>query len=323
MEYKFEFLSCNNFADQKRQEDDFSTYLLVPTTYKTREFCQEISAIQLEPSQVGKVILPSYANPYPLSAHENPQLSSLFALEITPLAKILAEFNTKNAVIDSYTQFFAAQASLDEDARPGVTEWRSGLHLDLTMPELKKLIRDAEDDLMAHLFLSSIEESQRKLRTHGVGYVLLQLLAIQVQLGEPLNLNGDTLKDLADGSIRPVPVEGVDALAAMFVWAGFQRRAAKENWTMVKYEESAKKFYADHSIFDPDLRPPTFERIRASENEPSQTISVDEPKRNSHKRKNVETASRRGTKREKISSDMEEPGVEFSATAQRRSTRSK
>ncbi|KAJ7233644.1 hypothetical protein C8J57DRAFT_1576160 [Mycena rebaudengoi] len=71
----------------------------------------------------------------------------------------------------------------------------------------------------------------------------------------------------------------------LFVWAGFQRRAAKENWTMVKYEESAKKFYADHSIFDPDLRPPTFERIRASENEPSQTISVDEPKRNSHKRK--------------------------------------
>jgi hypothetical protein len=52
MEYKFEFLSCNNFADQKRQEDDFSTYLLVPTTYKAREFCQEISAIQLEPSQV-------------------------------------------------------------------------------------------------------------------------------------------------------------------------------------------------------------------------------------------------------------------------------
>jgi hypothetical protein len=91
-------------------------------------------------------------------------------------------------------------------------------------------------------------------------------------------------------------VEGVDALTAMFVWAGFQRRAAKENWTMVKYEETAKKFYADHSIFDPDLRPPTFERIRASENEPSQTISVDEPKRNSHKRKNVETASQRGTK---------------------------
>jgi hypothetical protein len=52
MDYKFEFLSCNNFADQKRQEDDFSTYLLVPTTYKTREFCQEISAIQPEPSQV-------------------------------------------------------------------------------------------------------------------------------------------------------------------------------------------------------------------------------------------------------------------------------
>jgi two-component SAPR family response regulator len=129
-----------------------------------------------------------------LSAHENPQLSSLFALAITPLAKILAEFNTKNAVIDSYTQFFAALASLDEDARPGVTEWRSGLHLDLTMPELRKLIRDAEDDLMAHPSLSSIEESQHKLRTHGVGYVLLQLLAIQVQLGEPLNLNGDTLK---------------------------------------------------------------------------------------------------------------------------------
>jgi hypothetical protein len=86
----------------------------------------------------------------------------------------------------------------------------------------------------------------------------------------------------------------------MFVWAGLHRRAAKENWTMVKYEESAKKFYADHSIFDPDLRPPTVQRIRASENEPRQTIPVDEPKCNSRKRKNVETASQRETKRAKI-----------------------
>ncbi|KAJ7200102.1 hypothetical protein GGX14DRAFT_400792 [Mycena pura] len=95
------------------------------------------------------------------------------------------------------------------------------------------------------------------------------LLEIQDQLGEPLNLNGDLLKDLIDGSIRPVPAEGVDALVAMLAQAGLRKRGAREKWTVEQFEKIGRKFYADHAIFDPDIRPATFERIQPSNNEPS------------------------------------------------------
>ncbi|KAJ7359881.1 hypothetical protein DFH08DRAFT_801643 [Mycena albidolilacea] len=46
---------------------------------------------------------------------------------------------------------------------------------------------------------------------------LPQLLAIQHELKEELNLNGDTLLDLLDGSIVPCKIEGSKALAAIFL----------------------------------------------------------------------------------------------------------
>ncbi|KAJ7717689.1 hypothetical protein B0H14DRAFT_3521907 [Mycena olivaceomarginata] len=42
----------------------------------------------------------------------------------------------------------------------------------------------------------------------GAGSVLLQLLAVQHELGEPLNLNGDLLHDLLDDSVVPCPTGG-------------------------------------------------------------------------------------------------------------------
>ncbi|KAJ6564129.1 hypothetical protein B0H19DRAFT_1067722 [Mycena capillaripes] len=56
-------------------------------------------------------------------------------------------------------------------------------------------------DLMAHSVLSDLVEEECNARVMGVGSVLLQFLAIQNELGEPLNLNGDLLKDLVDDSI--------------------------------------------------------------------------------------------------------------------------
>ncbi|KAJ7203109.1 hypothetical protein GGX14DRAFT_570368 [Mycena pura] len=206
------------------------------------------------------------------------------------------------------------------------------------MPELAILIRHAEPVLMVHPSLSSIELSEREMRVRGVGYVLLQLLEIQDQLGEPLNLNGDMLKDLIDGSVRPVPAEGVDALVAMLAQAGLRKRGAREKWTEEQFEKIGRKFYADHSIFDPDIRPPTFERIRPSNNEPSLAQPVEEPLRSKRERKNAGTELQKARKRAKISLDTEQSGAELrnhntsgrgkrggnkraGATSQRRSTR--
>ncbi|KAJ7189378.1 hypothetical protein GGX14DRAFT_408888 [Mycena pura] len=63
------------------------------------------------------------------------------------------------------------------------------------------------------------------------------LLEIQDQLGEPLNPNGDMLKDLIDGSVRPVPAEGVDTLVAMLAQAGLRKRGAREKWTEEQFEQ--------------------------------------------------------------------------------------
>ncbi|KAJ7347295.1 hypothetical protein DFH08DRAFT_809053 [Mycena albidolilacea] len=51
----------------------------------------------------------------------------------------------------------------------------------------------------------------------SVGFALPQLLAIQHELKEELNLNGDTLLDLLDGSIVPCKIERSKALAAIFL----------------------------------------------------------------------------------------------------------
>ncbi|KAJ7199029.1 hypothetical protein GGX14DRAFT_401657 [Mycena pura] len=186
---------------------------------------------------------------------------------MAPLAKLLAEFNPNNPVISSYNQSSNAQALLHEDARSELDEWRGGLNLDPTMPELAILIRHAEPVLMVHPSFSSIELPGREMRVRGVGYVLLQLLEIQDHLGEPLNLNGEMLKDLIDGSVCPVPAE--------------------------------------------DIRPPTFERMRPSNNEPSLAQPVEEPLRSKRARKNAGTESQKARKRAKISLDTEQSGAEL------------
>ncbi|KAJ7736460.1 hypothetical protein B0H16DRAFT_1466647 [Mycena metata] len=82
--------------------------------------------------------------------------------------------------------------------------------------------------------------------------VLLQLLAVQHALGEPLNLNGDILDDLVVSNVVALECDGPEALSTMFLW--WRLRA--------------------HTIYDPDLRPPTFHRVAPAAREPTDTISV-------------------------------------------------
>ncbi|KAJ7203108.1 hypothetical protein GGX14DRAFT_570367 [Mycena pura] len=88
-----------------------NTLLRSPTDTDSMTPCPEISVIELEPSQIGKVILPSYADVRLLSdenleanvrllSANNPQLSKAFSLAMAPLAKLLASNQQLQSVFD-------------------------------------------------------------------------------------------------------------------------------------------------------------------------------------------------------------------------------
>ncbi|KAF8207932.1 hypothetical protein K438DRAFT_1755326 [Mycena galopus ATCC 62051] len=89
------------------------------------------------------------------------------------------------------------------------------LGLDLT-PELEAVLSDPLMHLMGHDALLGLTQQECNIRVMGVGSVLFQLLAVQHELGEPLNLNGDLIEDLKDDSVVACRPDGDEALNAMF-----------------------------------------------------------------------------------------------------------
>ncbi|KAF8145145.1 hypothetical protein K438DRAFT_1782180 [Mycena galopus ATCC 62051] len=94
-------------------------------------------------------------------------------------------------------------------------DWIRTLGLDLT-PELEAVLSDPLMHLMGHDALLGLTQQECNIRVMGVGSVLFQLLAVQHELGEPLNLNGDLIEDLKDDSVVACRPDGDEALNAMF-----------------------------------------------------------------------------------------------------------
>jgi hypothetical protein len=59
--------------------------------------------------------------------------------------------------------------------------------------------------------LVSVPRGERRRRVLTVGRTMLQLLALQYELEEPLNLNGDTFEDIVEGAIERVHLESDEA----------------------------------------------------------------------------------------------------------------
>jgi hypothetical protein len=102
-------------------------------------------------------------------------------------------------------------------------------------------------------------------------------LAIQYELNEELNLNGDTLLDLLDGSIVPCNIDGTKALEAMFLATDPIELKHRRGWDINRFSQHMLKFNAEHAIYDPTLRPPTFAYITESVNLPTYAIVFDVP----------------------------------------------
>ncbi|KAJ6512325.1 hypothetical protein DFH09DRAFT_1100099 [Mycena vulgaris] len=135
-------------------------------------------------------------------------------------------------------------------------------------PELEAILSAPLISLMVHPGLSDISEHECHTRVMGVGSVLLQLLAVQHKLKEPLDLNGDLIEDLLDNSVVPGRSDGDDAFNVMF--AALESSPA-ESGVLV---QQMLKFKRDHTVFDEEFQPPTFRRDRPSHIQPNIAIPV-------------------------------------------------
>ncbi|KAJ7256649.1 hypothetical protein C8J57DRAFT_1235511 [Mycena rebaudengoi] len=104
-----------------------------------------------------------------------------------------------------------------------------------------------------------------RCRVLTVGRVMLQLLAIQHELEEPLNLNGDTFEELREGSIRQINLEASEAFRTMLVATKPKQLTHKKYWDREAFGEFALDLYGAHTVFDPSYRPNMYRRIRPLE----------------------------------------------------------
>ncbi|KAJ7254802.1 hypothetical protein C8J57DRAFT_1236530 [Mycena rebaudengoi] len=82
-----------------------------------------------------------------------------------------------------------------------------------------------------------------RCRVLTVGRVMLQLLAIQHKLEEPLNLNGDTFEELGEGSIQQIDLEASEAFQTMLVATKPKQLTHKKYWDREAFGEFTSDLY--------------------------------------------------------------------------------
>ncbi|KAF8174779.1 hypothetical protein K438DRAFT_1939789 [Mycena galopus ATCC 62051] len=245
------------------------------------DWCYEVYT--QPPMQIGKVRLPFYLAPdYP--EHKNPGLTAIFNPAVPAVAAILAVFDGKHPVIASYNKYFAEKKTIERHQDAG--KWMDSLRL-VPTPELEAVLLEPVGSLLKHQALAHLLEPERHQKVMAVGSALLQLLAVQHVLGEPSNLNGDIMNDLAIGNVDPYFSDGPEALRAMFPAITWESSKGE------KLTTDMVRFNAAHAIYDPEFRPPTFRRERSSQSEATAPIHI------TAKRKKDKEIELRSTKRRK------------------------
>jgi hypothetical protein len=197
--------------------------------------------------------------------HKNPELEEIFEAAIPQVAKILVDFDPGHPVIGNFKEYIKSVKATER--RRGVSDWMRTFGLAPT-PEMEVVLSSPLTSLLDYGLLSDIPESERQERVLGVGAVLLQLLAVQNELREPLNLNGDILDDLITERVVSCLSDGPRALAVMFGAIPLRKGTTGEVTAQML------RFNKAHTIYDPEFRPPTFRREDPSIFTPTTAIPV-------------------------------------------------
>ncbi|KAJ6535381.1 hypothetical protein DFH09DRAFT_1091717 [Mycena vulgaris] len=262
-EYEFVWLTCND-GTVYNSEDSMLPALMLRRFVRSHKFCTEIGEVQLTDEKIGNIRLPSYMEP-DNPDHENPALTEIFNAAIPQVAKILAEFDKSHPVVGDFHTYFAGKKPIERSR--GVSKWMATFGL-IPTPELEAVISDPLISLLIRRDLSHLREPERNARVLGVGSALLQLLAVQNELGEELDLNGDLLADLRNRAVVPCPSDGVKGLNVMFSSIPL---SSSKSGVLIK---QMLRFNHAHTIYDTNFRPPTFRRDEPSYSAPRDPIPI-------------------------------------------------
>ncbi|KAJ7105928.1 hypothetical protein C8R44DRAFT_886375 [Mycena epipterygia] len=241
-EFKFRWLDCVDWSFHVTEHH--LVPLLIPKTYqREKKFCEEVSETVFKSSQIGKIHLPSYVEPEQSASPDHP-LVAIFESAVCRLSILLTAFSIDHPVVKSYTDYFATKPSTARDTEIGL--WLSNIRLCPT-PELESLMEAPIQALLAWK-LPGVAPLERKRRILSVGYALLHLLAIQHELGEELNLNGDTFLELFDKTIVPCKLDTTEALRAMFLATDPVDLKHRKGWNLDQFSRHMLRFNADHTI---------------------------------------------------------------------------
>ncbi|KAJ7658185.1 hypothetical protein DFH06DRAFT_1407814 [Mycena polygramma] len=258
-EYEFRWLECNDGTIYNSATSDLPV-MIQRTFHRTRKFCQEIYEVHLNENQVGVIRLPRYMDPT-FERHENPALAAIFDAAEPRIAKILARFSSNHPVVANFEAYFNGKKTISRSR--DAEKWLRTCEL-ISNPELDAVLEPVLSRLMNHPDLKHIPLPERSERVPGVGSALLQLLAVQHALGEPLNLNGDLLGDLLDDRVVHRPNDGEEGLEAMFAVTGDASQVAGR----------MLRFRAQHAMYDEEYRPPTYHRLEKSRRPATDAIRV-------------------------------------------------
>ncbi|KAJ7034319.1 hypothetical protein C8F04DRAFT_1349629 [Mycena alexandri] len=238
-EFEFVYMDCVKWS--------------LPTTrhYKLdRTSCEEMLKFELHPAQIGKICRPAFFESSPPADHP---LIKVYDAALAPLGKILTELPDGHPVVADYTSFFTKAAMGKEDDHD-IKAWRPPVTRELLKrTELTVLRRGPLSKLINDFPQGSVPEAEWRRRVVTIGWVLLDLLSVQHELGEQLNLNGDLFEDIGEGAIGWNPLEYNAALRAIILATKPKVLTHKKYWDVAVVEALLKQFSLSHTTANPGV----------------------------------------------------------------------
>ncbi|KAJ7210173.1 hypothetical protein GGX14DRAFT_626610 [Mycena pura] len=169
----------------------------------SKSVLQAVMSATVSDSQIGCLSVPRFMNISLQPGDDFLKLLALFAMALDEVAHILVDLKTSHPVIEHYANFKAKARKAKK--KSSHAHWVASLGFPVDVPELEALTIDSKlmRKLQTHSHLTeNLTPGEIADRVSGPGFILLQLLYIQHQIGEPYNLNGDLFRDLNDGVVR-------------------------------------------------------------------------------------------------------------------------
>ncbi|KAJ7207834.1 hypothetical protein GGX14DRAFT_567138 [Mycena pura] len=171
----------------------------------------------------------------------DPLLAKIFKLAVNPVACLLVNLDTENEVIKSYSYYYKENSS---DSAKNTFRWIECYHIPRN-PALEAMLESPiEETARSKILKGALTGPETMKRVSAAGALLLQLLAVQHNLGETLNLNNDMFSRIKAGHLRTSTPASSKAMSAMAARA--QPLNLKKMADVAKWVASFRAVYVSH-----------------------------------------------------------------------------